>query len=1060
MRARIPLHLVHFILLLSQASAVDTTASAQSQASTTSTDASSQPPPSPSTSSSSIPGNGMTLWDVGFSLRDQWAELRDDEECPVHPDELITNITEPTESVATTSQSEPSPSTVEVEPEPAKPTDDTFVSFEEWKRIKMEEEEDEDEAEEETRVDNVSETASTSDSSSHPEKTGSITDRNSSEGSQNKSGDASSQRSAHSSQTPAASNKSKIILSSSGSTSQSVSQQQQPQQPSSSPPPPAHHNRYNYASPDCSARIHSSSPQTQHASSLLHKSRDRYMLTPCKAKEHWVVVELCDEIRIEAVEIAVWEFFSGVVREVRVSVGGEDDEDDEGGDVEVKGRSNKWTEVGAFVGKNVRGVQTFSLSQPTSFHRFIRLDFPSYFGTEYYCPVSQLKVYGMNQMEAFKWEQKRLSAGSKEKDRSGNREKEQEERRARERVEREKKEKEEKERQHQREKELDALEKLLHEQAGRAVPEILTETAILSSIEEVTNTASPEPTPSAITSNASDTINVTTIVSNESSSTNGGASSNVTTPAVRPSSSETPTAPPSSTYARSPPPRSDSSESIYAFIIRRLNALEGNSTLVARYIEEQAKVMRHMLTRVERGWDDWRADRESEDRSRWEQERMRQEDRLGKVISQLEQQRVAFEHERKAIQSQLRVLADELGYERRRGIAQLFILLVITVLGVVTRSSTIDAVLKPVLAEARRRRSIYGRKSISGPLTGLRIDMGHGRPPAVIGQDRPKSPEPYQDHLQSEAYDEIEKQRRGSASSPTPTPRVRTLSKPMSSTSSNRRPGTPNALRQRRQPSIVIPTFRSVSTTVIDRPYTPSSPSGGHPHSHHNATILVGSPRPRGSLPPSSTTSSSRPSGGPPRKLARSAHLHTMEIDKAKSHHNNNGSNAVKTVSLMIDPVFASHVQSTTKEDHEGIATPRKHSRFNDRRSSPAISVPLPRAGRAANETEVSPLTHDGQVEKVPEGLPIPTKTDTVKDRGVNGVETETETDDGQEGWGTEFETETEGEASASEVEEVMDGRRNVAGNTHDEEKEQKEEMIAELEKIWSHHPDEKSQLQ
>jgi hypothetical protein len=79
------------------------------------------------------------------------------------------------------------------------------------------------------------------------------------------------------------------------------------------------------------------------------------MLTPCKADEHWVVVELCDEIRIEAVEIAVWEFFSGVVREVKVSVGGADDDDER--DDGTNDPSHRWEEVGTFIGKNVRGVQ-------------------------------------------------------------------------------------------------------------------------------------------------------------------------------------------------------------------------------------------------------------------------------------------------------------------------------------------------------------------------------------------------------------------------------------------------------------------------------------------------------------------------------------------------------------------------------------------------------------------------------------------------------------------------------------------------------------------------------
>lgn len=129
----------------------------------------------------------------------------------------------------------------------------------------------------------------------------------------------------------------------------------QKEKPSSEPPehsepvvevdiPKASGNRYNYASPDCSARIHSASPQTQHASAILHKSRDRYMLTPCKSDQHYVIVELCDEIRIESLEIAVWEFFSGVVRDVKLSVGEDGDEKD-------------WKEVASFVARNVRGAQ-------------------------------------------------------------------------------------------------------------------------------------------------------------------------------------------------------------------------------------------------------------------------------------------------------------------------------------------------------------------------------------------------------------------------------------------------------------------------------------------------------------------------------------------------------------------------------------------------------------------------------------------------------------------------------------------------------------------------------
>ena len=38
---------------------------------------------------------------------------------------------------------------------------------------------------------------------------------------------------------------------------------------------------------------------------------------------------------------------------------------------------------------------------------------------------------------------------------------------------------------------------------------------------------------------------------------------------------------------------------------------------------------------------------------------MRQEDRFGKIFSQMEQQRAALEHDRRFLASQLRVLSDE-----------------------------------------------------------------------------------------------------------------------------------------------------------------------------------------------------------------------------------------------------------------------------------------------------------------------------------------------------------------------------------------------------------------
>jgi hypothetical protein len=200
----------------------------------------------------------------------------------------------------------------------------------------------------------------------------------------------------------------------------------------------------------------------------------------------------------------------------------------------------------------------------------------------------------MNQMEAFKSEQKRLAATANHRDKEKiTKEKEVEERKQREKVENDDRERQKvKQEDEKREKELDELERLVLQQAGRqgsVVPEMTS----FPTIEVVTVTASSTtPSPSTVVNATTDTLS---------------ADPNKTTTST-------------SSSSRVASPRSDSSESIYAHIIRRLNALEGNSSLVARYIEEQAKVMRHMLSRVEKGWDDWQVEREMDELSRWEQE--------------------------------------------------------------------------------------------------------------------------------------------------------------------------------------------------------------------------------------------------------------------------------------------------------------------------------------------------------------------------------------------------------------------------------------------------------
>ncbi|KII91054.1 hypothetical protein PLICRDRAFT_174384 [Plicaturopsis crispa FD-325 SS-3] len=152
--------------------------------------------------------------------------------------------------------------------------------------------------------------------------------------------------------------------------------------------------RFNYASLDCSARVHTAHRGAKSPSAILSSKRDRYMLSPCGHSNQHVIVELCEDIRIDTVQLANFEFFSGVFKDFTVSVAKTYTTDADG-----------WTNAGTYRAKNVRGVQSFH--PPTTlrdFYRYIRIDFHSHYSNEYYCPVSLLRVYGLTHLEHWKWD--------------------------------------------------------------------------------------------------------------------------------------------------------------------------------------------------------------------------------------------------------------------------------------------------------------------------------------------------------------------------------------------------------------------------------------------------------------------------------------------------------------------------------------------------------------------------------------------------------------------------------------------------------------------------------
>ncbi|XP_068237677.1 SUN domain-containing ossification factor isoform X2 [Palaemon carinicauda] len=141
----------------------------------------------------------------------------------------------------------------------------------------------------------------------------------------------------------------------------------------------------NYASPDCGAKLVQANPEATHTSKVIHPNKDEYMLNKCRDKI-WFVIELCESIRPQKFDIANFELFSNLPKDIQVFGS-------------HRYPSRDWTSFGWFKGQEGnRGLQSFRI-ETDDFFKYIKVEVTSNYGSEFYCPISTFQIYGLSEFE-------------------------------------------------------------------------------------------------------------------------------------------------------------------------------------------------------------------------------------------------------------------------------------------------------------------------------------------------------------------------------------------------------------------------------------------------------------------------------------------------------------------------------------------------------------------------------------------------------------------------------------------------------------------------------------
>ncbi|XP_067308416.1 SUN domain-containing ossification factor-like isoform X2 [Pseudorasbora parva] len=142
----------------------------------------------------------------------------------------------------------------------------------------------------------------------------------------------------------------------------------------------------NYASVECGAKILSSNPEAKSTSAVLMENMDMYMLNPCNNKI-WFIIELCQPIQVKQLDIANFEIFSSNPKDFLVSISD-------------RYPNKKWVKLGTFHARDERTVQSFPLDEHL-FAKFVKVELLSHFGSEHFCPLSLIRVFGTSMMEEY-----------------------------------------------------------------------------------------------------------------------------------------------------------------------------------------------------------------------------------------------------------------------------------------------------------------------------------------------------------------------------------------------------------------------------------------------------------------------------------------------------------------------------------------------------------------------------------------------------------------------------------------------------------------------------------
>ena len=147
--------------------------------------------------------------------------------------------------------------------------------------------------------------------------------------------------------------------------------------------------KINFASVSAGAVVLEKCKASKGYGNLLSDDKDKYGIAPCSEKK-WLIIGLSEDVLVRTIVMENYEKYSSLLHEFQVL-----------GSTSYP--SSSWHDFGVYAAEAKLGAQEFNLTTP-AWARYLKFRFLSQHGSEFYCTLSQIKVYGSTVLETFKRE--------------------------------------------------------------------------------------------------------------------------------------------------------------------------------------------------------------------------------------------------------------------------------------------------------------------------------------------------------------------------------------------------------------------------------------------------------------------------------------------------------------------------------------------------------------------------------------------------------------------------------------------------------------------------------